>query len=463
MTKDVKNDNSSNSKEKELEKDLDSKKADDVSPSIDEPTESKGDFAKNKSDEVAKRMEDFNKKTPASNNSKFKKRRHRGKKREKGNDSSKTIESSTKPTVASSTTPVVINKRTNVQNSQTDDTYYESSGWIEGAFDGDFFNRLNAIFESLGIDTTDILDRRGELLRGFKKWTKINAAWVNGSKDVYVLDIGAVDRSLSSEMLWYRLYRQRRPFAVLSSGIVSVSAHVAPDEIKKFKFLNVTTNGQPGNTVNMYAKFASYGTLEQSLDATDGSYQNRNISLTTSSVVNSKPGSLQGFRIPSTNQNIIQADGSINNDRAQGSQLDQFQVNLSTNTDKQMPYDIGTSVELKNKGATLIKMLTKIRELSAEYAHNSKDGDNDWYEPISLIEDVETLAATINGPADLKTFLYIMNDAIKGAFDSQLVKATKLGVPDSSYISLTEKSRGIAETFDSAFLPIWDALRYSNA
>lgn len=439
-------------------------KADGVSPPVDKPTESTAEVVKNTSDEVATRIEEFSKKTSASglnsSNKNKQRRRHKQKNKEKREQiSSQTAKTPDTAKVASSTTPTTNNIRTNVQNAVGDDNYYESSGWIEGAFDGDFFNRMIQIFNSLGIDTTNIIDRRGELLRGFKQWVKVNQVWVNGSKPVYVLDMGAVDRSLSSETIWYRLFRQRRPYQYMANGISSVDAHVAPDEIKKFRFLNITTNGQPGNTSRVYSRFATYGILQQNLDANNGNYQNRGLTLADGSEVNSKPGSIVGFRIPATNHNVIAANGTLNQDAADGNTIIQFQVDLSTNDGRTLPYDIGTSVELKNKGATLIKMFAEIKNKSAEYAHNSKDGDNDWYQPISLIEDIETLAATLNGPADLKTFLYIMNDAIKGAFASQFIKATKMGTPDSAYISMTEKSRGIAETFDAAYTAIWESLK----
>lgn len=126
-------------------------------------------------------------------------------------------------------------------------------------------------------------------------------------------------------------------------------------------------------------------------------------------------------------------------------------MNLSPNDDRLLQGGLNMSIELNNKSKTLTKMFQKIREEAANFATKQGSGDNLWFSPASLLRDEETLAATINGPADLKTFLYIMNDAIIGAFKSQLIKAMKCGTPDSNYSAFVERSTFLRTEYSAQF------------
>lgn len=101
------------------------------------------------------------------------------------------------------------------------------------------------------------------------------------------------------------MFKQRRPFFGMLNGTPTVNANVLPDIIQNVKILSFTTNSYTRG-IDLDAIFASrYGTLEQNLNTADA-YGDRSVSLVQDSVINSESnGIIQGYRVPSTNQNGI--------------------------------------------------------------------------------------------------------------------------------------------------------------
>lgn len=364
-------------------------------------------------------------------------------------NSTKTSENATSSVVSKTKTNTLSNFDSGLVRSGL-----ETSGWIDRVDGNSIFDVINNTWDNLGVNSQIILNKRGEFLRQFKDWAQLQKARPNNSKNVFVLDDTNSDKSLSSETIFNNLYKQRRPFSALAYGTPRVNANVLPDIMQNLKILNFTTNSYSSN-LDADAIFATrYGTLEQVLN-TNNAYGDRSVNLNNDSIEHSvSPNIIQGYRVPSTNENGIGLRNLANNNT-----IARFSLNLAPTANRQLPGGLNMSVELNNKSKTISKMFQKIREEAANFASKQGSGDNLWFSPASLLANEDTLAATINGPADLKTFLWIVNDAILGAFKSQLIKAMKVGTPDSNYSALVERSTFIRTEYSTQFGKIWSKLK----
>lgn len=350
-------------------------------------------------------------------------------------------------THSSSVTPSISNKFSNFDNSLG--VAFNAVGWNELVDGTDIWSRISQIYNNLGIETQLPLDKRGEILSRFSHWVQLLKARINNSTDVFILDHKNVDKSLSSEVIFDNFHRQRRPFNNVYSGVPQVSATKYPDIAYNLLFLDISTNFMMQN-MSMNRRFAAtYSRLKQVLTNPNG-YQSRAIIVDDSvTETNSLPGHKTGLRFSSYGKNGISTLDTSDN------RLYSCHVSWHAQWGSLLDPALAPSVEFTNKSKTVRKMFKKIRLEAEEYALKQRSGDNSWFSPTYLIGNETTLAATINAVSDLKTFLYIINDAITGALSSQVIKATKVGTPDSTYINFTGKSSFFKQEYTSAYNELW--------
>lgn len=332
-----------------------------------------------------------------------------------------------------------------------------TSGWIDRIDGLSIFQQLENLFRDMGINSASLLSYRGDLLKNFSDWEALLKARPNKSIPVYVVDETDADKSLSSETIFDNFFKQRRPFSKAYSGVPVISAKMLPDQCFNLKLINVSTNGHGPSLDSEVAKYAAYGRLEQQLGQTNG-YQTRRVRLVQSQgndkgFISTAPNLVKFFKVPSTNNNGIGV--SYQHPTTESNKLSVGNINLFSNGAPTIEGPINMSLELNNKAKFMTKLFRTIQSEAVNYAKKQNSGDNAWFNPIYLIEDDATLAATINGLADLKTMLYIINDAIMGAMSSQLIKATKTGTPDSNYIAITGKSTYYKNEYSSQFSKLW--------
>ena len=359
--------------------------------------------------------------------------------------------------VSSSVTPTKLNTLSNYALTDKVEKLI-TYGWSELSTNVSIFKVLQDSFNQLGLPTIIWDSNRDEPLRRFKDWSSLIKARVNASSNVYVLDAENVDKSLSSEKLFISLYQQRKPFSKMLYGTPDVSANVLPDINYNLKLLNFTSNTfLPG--APQYVKEALvYAKLVQNQNQNQNVW-NRAITIDSSISNNgnvSKGSIMTTFSTYVGNNNQLSTGiYSENNIR-----LGKIDFAQSITDGAGLVSNLPTvSKELLNKVKYFRKLYNVIHSEAANYASDLKSGDNAWFEPATLIQDIPTLAATINATMDLKTMLYIINDAIHGAFRSQLIKATKLGTPDSTYVSLVERSKVYLQMYDNAYSYLWSALK----
>lgn len=355
------------------------------------------------------------------------------------------VQSTTTP--SSSVTPSISNKFSNFDNSLG--VNFNAVGWNELTDGTDLWSRITQIYDNLGIETQLPLDKRGEILSRFSNWVQLLKSRINNSTDVYILDHKNTDKSLSSEVIFDNFHRQRRPFNSVYNGIPQVSATKYPDVAYNLLFLDISTNFMMINLPHSRRFAATYSRLTQVLTNPNG-YQSRAIVIDPTVVeTNSMHGAKTGLRFSSFGNNGISSLDTS------GNRLYAYHLNWHAQSSSLLDPALAPSIELTNKSKTIRKMFKKIRLEAEEYALKQKSGDNSWFSPAYLIGNECTLAATINAVSDLKTFLYIINDAICGALSSQIIKATKTGTPDSTFISLTGKSSFFKQEYTSAYNELW--------
>lgn len=399
---------------------------------------------------------------PASN---FKKNNSRNDFKKGGGSSSKPNTSTNRPSKSSQNatssvvTKTVVNELSHFGLSSTKDRLV-TSGWIDRIDGLSIFDQLNKLFQELGINSAQLLSRRGDLLKNFSDWASLLKVRINKSSPVYVIDDLNADKGLSSETIFDNFYKQGRPFFQTYSGIPQIAARKLPSINHNIKVLNVSTNGHGPNLDDNFSKFASYGTIIQDLAQTNG-YQTRKIFLDPAQngnkgYISSVPHMIKYYRLPSNNHNGVAKRLSEFN-LVDNNVLSTGNFNLFADNAPRIDGPINMSIELNNKAKFITKLFRIIQDEAVNYAKKQSSGDNAWFSPAYLIQDDKTLAATLNGLADLKTFLFIVNDAINGAAASQLVKATKSGTPDSTYIGIVNKSTYYKNEYASQFTKIWSA------
>lgn len=445
---------------------------DQPSPSVDSPgavSDSRNDVGLNGSEksvipsptpEIGKEISDFIDQKQAKSNGHPKNKNNRGsngkppKSKDKnhsgGNPSSKDEKNVNK--VASSTTATILNKLTDQTNKTTADDY-STAGWRELLDGENIINFMIRMWHDSGIPTSNVLNHKQDLINQIKRWQKIYEAWANKSKDVYVLNEGLSDKGISSEVIWDNLFAQRRPFAQLSNGVPRIKAMVAPDIIRKLRYLNVSTNGRTANTYRDEEVVSYVGTLYQDLAGDDTNYQDRSINFVLDNQHYQSPGTIHGLRIPSQNTNIIGEPNEAPTADTNNNTLVPFEISLTAHgsDDIYLSSQYGASIELRNKLSSLRRIYNGIREGLFKFASENKDGDINWIAPRSLFANVRALSIPFNAVSDLKTFMYIINDAINGAMRSQFMQAVKTGTPESTFYSVTGKSAEQLALFNDAY------------
>lgn len=442
----------------DLDKELDQKVDSDVGSSVksEMSTGATGEGLDIKSDKVSSAIDSFKKESGSFKSNKStngSKVRHKSKSRSKPVSVESKNESKPKEVKpnAPSSSATKANRISNFSNSL--ETEYASLGWNEQRTNSTSLDIINQVLSKMGINGVNLLSRRGELLRNFSNWKAMMLARPINIPDVYILDDPESDKSMSSEDLYFNVIKQRRPYSTVARGTPRVNVQILPDIISDVKLLNVSTNSTTANADASYSKYANVATLEQDLDDSGG-YQPRTVSMATR--VRSNPGHVNAWTLPTLNKNMI---GKAYHATANDNVLRNATIAFAAETDHVIDGPMNNSIELVNKGKSIVKIFEQIQDEAAKYASKQESGDNSWFSPLYLIQDPQTLAATINAVADLKTFLYIMNDAIDGAFKSQIIKATKIGTPDSTYVGLTGKSTFLRMRFSQLYSTIWPKLK----
>lgn len=390
----------------------------------------------------------FDKKRPGSNRKNQNKSTHEGTPTSgSSNANTRSGGSNTVNTPSSSVTKTKVNDF--IDFSESLSPQYETTGWRQLSDERAIFQKLNDAFADSGVLGAKTIDHRGDLNRNFRQWMQILKHRPLNTNHAYVIDHVKSDKSQATEKMVDRFYMSRRPYGKLANGVPLNNMTKAPDIMYNVKFLNVSTNYHTQHLPQMYRRAATYGILEQDLNS-DVGYQSRSIGLVAGSTVNSLPSNYIGYRYPSGNDNYLHTGQPVNPDNV----LNSYSISL-INNDRIIDGPVNMSLELMNKTKTIRKLFSRIQDEASKYAADAKSGDNSWFSPAFMIADEATLAATLNSPADLKTMLYIINDAINGAFRSQLMIASKFGTPDSTFIGLTSKNNAIKNQFDEAFSDIW--------
>lgn len=284
----------------------------------------------------------------------------------------KTVDSNTngsKPaqnTPSSSVTKTIINKFSNFQNALSGN--YLTGGYIDIIDEKSIIARQNDLFQSLNLNGTNLISRRGELLSIFSDWTSLLKVRPNPSIDVYSLDGANADKSLSSERIFTNFFKQRRPFNALYNGIPTIAATKFPDVIHNFMFLNTSGNYCSQKSDSMFNYFFTTGVLKQDLTAAGG-YQTRYIS--RDGDPQQSRGALYGLRVPTTNSNNSRLC------EASGNELSQYGLILDPGSSpKRLDGPINVSVETLNRYKQFTRMFNDIQNEAAQYAGNQKSGDN---------------------------------------------------------------------------------------
>lgn len=361
--------------------------------------------------------------------------------------------------VASSTTPTISNGQSNWSTSEL--RKFASKGYVDSYSSTNVAIDIDKIFKDLGLVNEGILSRRGELFSTFNRWSALRKARVSKAEEVFVLDGPNSEKGVSTDSLWSNVHRWKAPFKKMIKSVPIVNTRVAPDIIYGLKLLNLSGATYQTNASQNFKLSGTYGELDQDLTNKYG-YQTRKITVKKGSSVNVTPGYLYSYRYNSKNKNGIGKHTVEDVAKMSGTnELHPWFFRYCVGGNAMLSEEFALSKEAYSKARSVRALYNAIKKEANDYSRKAKSGDNNWLSPLHQLLGEDALAVTLNAVSDLKTFFYIMHDALNNAFKSQFLIATKVGTPDSTAITFDEKSLSRKQWFDAEFQEIWSALEFA--
>lgn len=212
---------------------------------------------------------------------------------------------------------------------------------------------------------------------------------------------------------------------------------ILPDEALNLKIIVLDPRGHKKKLPYPSALYSHVGTLSQELNpAKDDDIGSRRIY--ASSRFDSLPGVIRILRAPSTNINgtVPKAftDDKLAKELKEGNYLVVGRFHLDHNDIDGDDTGFDSSNELNNFGKKIRSIQKKNLEVVLVHSSNmDPKGDNKYLSPVSSIGDDETMGITIQSAIGIKTFFMKFSRSFRRALKSQLIKAIKKGIPDSTF------------------------------